>query len=125
MKSLVTALVVLSLAALAGAGSAPRVFSGEISDSQCAMNVYSLGRSHEEMIKKSTLGTDAASCARACIRRGGEWVLRSGGDVYRLRNQAGVDEYAGQKVKVSGTLDPTTHTIDNERIEFVPGKPAH
>jgi hypothetical protein len=89
------------------------------------MNVHSLGRSHEEMIKKSTLGTDAASCARACIRRGGEWVLRSGDDVYRLRNQAGVDEYAGQKVKVTGTLDPTTHTIDNGRIEFVPDKATH
>ena len=119
------ALVVLSAAAVAGAGTTPRVFSGEISDSQCAMNVHSLGRSHEEMIKKSTLGTDAASCARACIRRGGEWVLRSGDDVYRLRNQAGVDEYAGQKVKVTGALDPSTHTIDNERIEFVPDKPAH
>ncbi len=125
MKCWGIALVVLFATALASAGAAPRVFSGEISDSQCAMNVHSLGHSHEEMIKKSTLGTDAASCARACIRRGGEWVLRSGDDVYRLRNQAGVDEYAGQKVKVSGSLDPATHTIDNERIEFMPDKPAH
>jgi len=118
MKSLGITLVVLLAFASASAGSASKVFTGEISDSQCAMNVHSLSRSHEEMIKKKTLGTDPASCARACVRRGGEWVLRSGNDVYRLQNQEGVDEYAGLQVKVSGSLDATTNTIDNERIEI-------
>lgn len=92
-------------------------FFGEISDSQCAMNIHSLSRSHEEMIKKRTLGTDAASCARACVRRGGEWVLRSGDDVYHLLYQAGVEQFSGQKVKIVGTLDEKTHTIDNYHIE--------
>jgi hypothetical protein len=125
MRSFGIALVMLFAVALAGAGSAPRVFSGEISDSQCAMNVHSLSRSHEEMIKKKTLGTDPASCARACVRRGGEWVLRSGNDVYRLQNQVGVDEYAGLRVKVSGSLDAATNTIDNERIEITRTERAH
>jgi hypothetical protein len=93
-------------------------FVGEISDSQCAMNVHSLSRSHEEMIKKRTLGTDAASCARACVRRGGEWVLRSGDNVYHLLYQAGVEQFSGQKVEVIGTLDEKTHTIDNYHIEL-------
>ena len=92
-------------------------FFGEISDSQCAMNVHSLSRSHAEMIKKRTLGTDAASCARACVRRGGEWVLRSGDDVYHLLYQAGVEQFSGQTVMVVGTLDEKTHTIDNYHIE--------
>jgi len=92
-------------------------FVGEISDSQCAMNIHSLSRSHEEMIKKRTLGTDAASCARACVRRGGEWVLRSGDEVYHLLYQAGVEQFSGQKVKIVGTLDEKTHTIDNYHIE--------
>ena len=125
MKSLGITLVVLLAFASASAGSAPKVFAGEISDSQCAMNVHSLNRSHEEMIKKKTLGTDPASCARACVRRGGEWVLRSGNDVYRLQNQKGVDEYAGLQVKVSGSLDAATSTIDNERIEITRREPAH
>jgi hypothetical protein len=96
------------------------VFLGEISDSQCAMNVHSLSRSHREMIEKSTMGTDAASCAKACIRRGGEWVLRIGNDVYRLKNQAGIDLYAGEKVRIIGVLDPKTSSIDNTHIEVFP-----
>lgn len=100
------------------------VFLGEISDSQCAMNVHSLSRSHQEMIEKSTMGTDAASCAKACIRRGGEWVLRAGNDVYRLKNQAGIDLYAGEKVRVIGVLDPKTNSIDNTHIEAFPA-PRH
>lgn len=98
------------------------VFTGEVSDSQCALNVHSLSRSHEEMIKRSTLGTDAASCARACIRRGGEWVLRDGNDVYRLKNQVGIELYAGEKVRVAGNLDPKTNTIDNTGIDILPAK---
>jgi hypothetical protein len=102
------------------AGPAKTSFYGEVSDTQCAMNVHSLSRSHEEMIAKNTMGTDSPSCARACVKRGGEWVLRAGEEVYRLRNQSGVDEFAGQKVKVTGTLDPKTNTIDNTGIETAP-----
>ncbi|HZQ20835.1 MAG TPA: hypothetical protein VFA90_19255 [Terriglobales bacterium] len=119
MNSLKVATVVLALTLSAFAGS-KNVFLGEISDSQCAMNVHSLSRSHEEMIKSSTLGTDAASCAKACIRRGGEWVLRAGDDVYRLKNQAGIDLYAGDKVRVIGVLDLKTKSIDNSHIEIFP-----
>ena len=32
--------------------------------------------------------------------------------------QAGVEQFAGQKVKVIGTLDSQTNTIDNYHIEF-------
>lgn len=117
MKSLDIVFLVLTSTALATAGSAKATFHGEISDTQCAMNVHSLRRSHEEMIKKNTLGTDAASCARACVRRGGEWVLRSGDEIYRLKNQAGINEYAGQKVQISGVLDAKTNTIDNAGIK--------
>ena len=105
-------------------GGSGKTFRGEISDTQCAMNVHSLSRSHEEMIEKKTMGTDAASCARACVQRGGEWVLRSGDDVYRLKNQAGMGDYAGQKVQIGGTLDVKTNTIDNTNIELAP-TPKH
>ncbi|HWH60596.1 MAG TPA: hypothetical protein VN682_23415 [Terriglobales bacterium] len=117
MKWFATMLFVLMITASTSQGKERTEYIGEISDSQCAMNVHSLSRSHEEMIKKRTLGTDAASCARACVRRGGEWVLRSGDDVYHLLYQAGVEQFSGQKVKVVGTLDEKTHTIDNYHIE--------
>ena len=121
MSSFKIALFVLACG-LAASGASKDVFMGEISDSQCAMNVHSLNRSHQEMIKKSTLGTDAASCARACIRRGGEWVLRVGDDVYRLKNQTGMELYAGEKVKVTGVLDTKTSTLDNTEIDILPAK---
>jgi hypothetical protein len=123
-KSFVIALSVLALTAVAPAGSSKSVFRGEISDTQCAMNVHSLSRSHQEMITKSTMGTDSASCAKACVRRGGEWVLRSGDDVYRLKNQTGIEEFAGQKVQITGILDTKTDTIDNTAVEVMKSKGA-
>jgi hypothetical protein len=119
MNSLKVVFFVLTIAFSAFAADR-NVFFGEISDSQCGMNIHSLTHSHQEMIEKRTMGTDAASCARACIRRGGEWVLRAGNDVYRLKNQAGIEPYAGEKVRVTGPLDPKTNSIDNTHIEVFP-----
>src|SRR5262249_44711802 len=118
MKWSGTLLVTVLIVGSANGGTQRNSFFGEISDSQCAMNVHSLSRSHEEMIKRRTLGNDAASCSKACVRRGGEWVLRSGENVYHLLYQAGVEQFAGQKVKVVGTLDLKSNTIDNYHIEF-------
>jgi hypothetical protein len=111
----VTTLLVGAIS-LARAGSSKTTFYGEISDTQCAMNVHSLSRSHKEMVTKQSIGTDAASCARACVRRGGEWVLRAGEDVYRLKNQNGIEPFAGQQVQVTGTLDSKAQAIDNQGI---------
>lgn len=120
MKSLKVAFILFSVIAAASAGSSEGRFRGEISDTQCAMNVHSLSRSHAEMIAKGTLGSDPASCARACVRRGGEWVLQSGKQVFRLKSQAGIEQFAGQKVEITGTLDSRTNTIDNSDIRVVP-----
>ena len=123
-KSYAIALSLLAVTAVALAGSSKSVFRGEISDTQCAMNVHSLNRTHEEMITMRTMGADSASCARACVRRGGEWVLRSGNDVYRLKNQTGIEAFAGQKVQITGTLDIKTNTIENTAIEVKVSKGA-
>lgn len=122
MKSLSTIVFTLAAIALAGAASSRTRFNGEISDTQCAMNVHSLERSHAEMIAKDTLGTDAASCARTCVKRGGEWVLRDGDDVYRLKNQEGIAQFAGEKVEITGTLDRKTNVIDNIDVKAAPAK---
>ena len=118
MKWFGTLLVAVLIGGSASGGTSRNSYFGEISDSQCAMNVHSLSRSHEEMVKRRTLGTDAASCSKACVRRGGEWVLRSGENVYHLLYQAGVEQFAGRQVRVVGTLDSQTNTIDNYHIEF-------
>ena len=117
MKLICSTILVFALASSASPAAEKTTFYGEISDTQCAMNVHSLSRSHEEMIVKKTMGTDPASCAKACVRRGGEWVLRAREDIYRLKNQSGIDALAGRKVRVLGTLDTKTMTIDNADIE--------
>ena len=98
-------------AAHAQAG-AVKTFRGEVSDSQCALNVHSLTRSHEEMLKSKSMGGTSRSCSQYCIEHlGGELVLSSGATVFRLDNQSAARQYVGQKAKVVGTLDPKTKTI--------------
>jgi hypothetical protein len=124
VKSSTIGMFLLASMIVATAGSAGPIFRGEISDTQCAMNIHSLSRSHQEMVSKHTMGTDSASCAKACVRRGGDWVLRSGEDIYRLKKQVGIENFAGQMVQVTGTLDTKTNTIDNTGIELTKSKSA-
>ena len=95
------------------AGGGPeRVFIGEIGDSQCALNVHSLSRSHAEMLKKQGVGTTAADCARYCVKNlGGVFVLVVKEKVYKLDNQELAEKNAGVKVRITGVLDPQTNII--------------
>src|SRR5437762_4377730 len=92
-------------AAYAQAG-ASKTFRGEISDSQCALNVHSLTRSHQEMLKSKSMGGTAANCSVYCIEHlGGELVISSGKDVFKLDRPDLVHGFEGQKVKLTGVLD--------------------
>ena len=99
----------------AAAGEAePATFKGEISDSQCALNVHSLTKSHEEMLKSKSgaAGHNAASCSVYCINQlGGKFVLVSKGHVYHLDNQDLPRRFVGQKVKLRGTLDAKSEVM--------------
>jgi hypothetical protein len=108
------------LLALASAqGQAARVFHGEVSDSQCAMNVHSLTRSHQEMLKSKSMGGTANTCSTYCIEHlGGYVVLSSGNDVFRLDRADLVHGFEGQKVKITGTLDSKLNLIHVIRIEL-------
>jgi hypothetical protein len=110
---------VLACALLAYAGDEkPRIFHGQIADTQCALNVHSLTRSHAEMLKSKATGGTEGSCATYCVRYlGGDFVLSSKGDVYRVDNQEKVRQFAGQKVKITGTLEPKSKTIHLLEIE--------
>jgi putative hemolysin len=119
-KSLSAALVMLVL--VLAATAQVRVFHGEVSDSQCALNVHSLTRSHQEMLKSKSMGGTANTCAVYCIEHlGGYLVLSSGKDgkdVYRLDRADLVHGFEGHKVKVTGTLDPKLNQIHVQKIEL-------
>jgi len=97
-----------------------RVFKGEVGDSQCALNVHSLSRSHQEMLERKAIGTTSADCARYCVKNlGGVFVLQVGEKVYKLDNQDLANQNAGKKVKVTGVLDTATNTIAVHAMEPV------
>jgi hypothetical protein len=92
---------------------------GAIEDSQCAYNVHSGGRSHDWMIKNGVPGaSDDKSCTLHCVKdMGGNFVLVVKDEVYRLDDQNYAERFAGAKVKITGTVDPKTHTIHILTIE--------
>jgi len=120
MNRIVT-LCVTTLLGMAGVASAQtsRTFHGDISDSQCALNVHSLTRSHQEMLKSKSMGGTANTCSVYCIEHmGGYLVLAAGNDVYRLDRADLVHGFEGQKVKLTGVLDAKANQIHVLRIEI-------
>src|SRR3977135_3236194 len=96
-----------------------RVFRGEVSDSQCALNVHSLTRSHQEMLKSKSMGGTPNTCSVYCIEHlGGYLVLSAAKDVYRLDRSDLVHGFEGQKVKVTGILETKTNQIHVQKIEL-------
>jgi hypothetical protein len=86
-------------------------FIGQIMDSKCS----TVG-SHEATMKR--LGAkDARDCTLRCAKDG-SFVLYDPDTktVYQLNDQEKPVRYAGQKVKISGTYDKWTQTIDVESI---------
>lgn len=116
-------LAALSLTVPSSRSATDKVFEGEIADTQCALGVHSLHRSHKEMIAMGEAGSTPAECSRFCVhQRGGRYVLQSKQEVYKLDNQELPEKYAGMKVKVTGTLDPKTHILEVHSIEPISEK---
>ena len=96
-----------------------RTFHGEVSDSQCALNVHSLTRSHMEMLKSKSMGGTSNTCSVYCIEHlGGYLVLSVGKDVFRLDRTDLVHGFEGQKVRVTGVLDTKANMIHVVKIEL-------
>lgn len=94
-----------------------RTFSGEIMDSLCARD-----GSHAEMEKAHGLPADqsgAKACTLACAKTGGSFVLYDPATktVYQLSDQAKAEQFAGDKVKVSGDYDDASQTISVTNIQ--------
>lgn len=98
-----------------------KTFTGEVFDSQCAKN-----SSHAMMLKKEGMGDKDPNdpmvkgmCTKNCVKMGGKYVLYDATKktVYELDDQQKPEQFAGQKVKVTGTLDSATKTIHVTSIE--------
>jgi uncharacterized protein DUF5818 len=90
-----------------------KTYTGEIMDSQCAMS-----GSHAQMEKMKGMGDDSKMCTLKCVEMGGKFVLYDSAKkaTYMLDDQEKPKEFAGQKVKVTGTYDKATKTIHVESI---------
>ena len=99
---------VLALLAVGFSAAADMTYSGEIMDSSCAK----MG-SHEGMMKAHPGIKDAKGCTLGCVKGGAKFVLydASSKTVYELDDQQKPVQFAGDKVKVMGTLDKATNTI--------------
>jgi len=104
------------------AGTGPigtqQTFIGEISDGPCALNVHSRTHSHQEMRESKSIGDNAIKCTLFCVKNlGGQFVLLSKTDVYRLDDQEKAAKFAGQGVKLVGVLG-SNRTIHVTSIEL-------
>jgi hypothetical protein len=104
MKRLALTLCVL---ATLSAGQRSQTFTGTITDSECAI------RGHAAM----RMGPTDAECTTLCVMlHNASYVLSDGKDVYMLSDQDTPEQFAAQEVRVVGTLDPKTRTIQVESI---------
>jgi len=110
---------VLLVLACAAHGQNSRDFRGEVSDSQCALNVHSLTRSHQEMLKSKSMGGTSNTCSVYCIEHlGGYLVLSAGNDVFRLDRSDLVHGFEGRRVVINGTLDTKLKQIHVLKIDL-------
>jgi len=104
MKHLISSL--LAVAALSAA-PAKQTFTGTITDDMCGKAGHS----------RMQMGPTDADCTIACISvHGATYVLYDGKDVYTLSDQRTPEKFAGQRVRVRGTLDARTKAIQVDSI---------
>ncbi len=103
MKTLATLFLGAALG-LTAAGP-KRTFTGVVTDTMC-------GADHSKMGV-----TPASKCVKECVKSGSKYALLVGKEVYTLSDQQAPEKYAGEKVKVTGTLDAKTKTLSVDKIE--------
>jgi len=99
---------VLGIAALSSASAqSTQTFVGTITDDMCAKEGHAAMR----------MGPTDAECTKACVAaHGAEYVLAEGTNVYTLSDQKAPEKFAGQRVRVTGTLDSKTKKIQVQSI---------
>ncbi len=117
MKKLTPLLFVLTISvgsALAQKEAKEQIFVGKIGDSQCGLK-HPMG-----------MGSDK-DCTLMCVKGGGKFVLADQNKkvVYQLDDQKTPEKFAGEMVKVTGTLDKRTKTIKVKSIEPAAENPCN
>ncbi len=120
MKSLVLpcAIFVFALAASAN----PRIFKGQIMDSECATNAHSASHSHTEMagIKGNITNRQ---CTILCVEQGDSVYMfldHNGKTAYKLSTpQKDLKQYAGEKVEIVGELEDEGKLIRVSKIKAI------
>jgi hypothetical protein len=94
--------------AITSAPAAPQTFTGSIIDDACAQTGHAAMR----------MGPTDAECTKLCVMvHGGAYVLLAEGEVYKLSDQTLPEQFAGETVVVTGTLDAETKTIRVESMK--------
>jgi hypothetical protein len=105
MKPLIGSLLVFTALC---AGQGKQTFTGFITDNMCAD-----AAGHSQM----RMGPTDAECTTACVAaHGAAYVLSDGKNIYTLSDQQTPEKFAGQNVRIVGTWDPATMTIQVESI---------
>jgi len=95
-------LVLILVAVSALSAQRTETFTGTITDGMCPKGNHSLMR----------MGPTDAECAMACVSaHGATYVLYDGTTAYELSDQQAAETFAGQRVRVTGTLDAKTKKI--------------
>ena len=91
------------------ASGARRTFTGVITDSMCGTNHASMNI------------TPNAKCVKDCVRlhEGARYVLFDGKNTYKLSDQQTPQQFAAQRVVISGQLFEKTGIIKVDKIEAI------
>ena len=95
---------ILFASALLAAAADQQTFTGVITDSMC-------GKDHT-MMKVSP----DSKCVQECVKHGSKYALFDGKNAYVLSDQKAPEQFAGQKVKITGVLYEKTKILKVDSI---------
>jgi hypothetical protein len=99
--------IILAAAALLASAPAKRTFTGVVTDTMCGADHAAMGMKPDSKCVNDCVKTDPSKWKYAVVE---------GKNVYTLSDQKAPEKFAGQKVKVTGTLNESTKTIQVHSI---------
>lgn len=90
--------------ALMASAASQQTFTGVITDSMCVKD--------HSMMKV----TPDSKCVRECVKHGAKYQLYDGKRAYLLSDQKTPEQFAGQRVKITGSLNAKTNIIKVDAI---------
>ncbi len=96
---------ILMLASLA-AGLSAETFTGIITETMCGAKPHTMMKGHTD-----------AECVKLCVKGPYVYALTDGTSVMKLSDQKRPAAYAARKVKVTGTYDEKSKTLQVGSIE--------